>query len=126
MNVEAAAIGAGQGVGGGLAIWAVLRFIRWLTEFVAERLDKRNERLDEREKDIEQRFNDRLRHAEDEVARLQQAVAILLQAIAENDPKNPAVAKVAQILGALRRTPQPDAELDELVRKAGRAIDGAD
>lgn len=100
MNAESIAIGAGQGIGGGLGIWAVLRFIRWFAEFVAKRLDLRSTRLDQRERDLEQRFNARLQQIEQELDRYRRATMRLVNRMAQQLPQDPVLAEVAEILRA--------------------------
>lgn len=98
MSPETIAIGAGQGIGGGIGLWAILRFVRWVAEFVAKRLDLRTDRLEEREQALESRFNARLKHVEEELDRYREATMLLVNALAERDPQNQALRDVGRIL----------------------------
>lgn len=109
MSAESIAISAGQGIGSGVGVWAVLRFIRWAVEFIAKRMDLRSARLDQRERDLEERFNARLRHVEQELDRYRRATMRLVNRMADQLPKDPVLAEVAEILRAA--VPLPSSEL---------------
>lgn len=110
---------AGPGIGGGIGAWAGLRFVRWMVEFVAKRLDIRAARIDERERALETKFNDRLRHVERELEQYREALTFLLNAVAEKDPANPALREVSKILRrAWPARPQDSEELNDLIRQA--------
>jgi hypothetical protein len=118
------AAAAGPGIGGGLAAWGGLRFIRWLVEFAFKRMDVRATRLDTREKALEARFNDRLRHVELELNRYRQATMLLVNALAERDPTNRVLSEVARILNTAIPIVPPRPDLENLAGKAGEAING--
>jgi hypothetical protein len=98
--VVQAATAGGAGVGLGLTVWSVLRFVRWIAEFIAGRLDRRSDGLERREKEIEGRFNARLKHVEQELERTRQAMMLLINEIALINPANPVLQRVAAILGS--------------------------
>lgn len=115
-----AATGLGAGAGVGVGIWAALRFIRWLAEFVAARHDNRSDRLDKQERDLEDRFNARLRHVEQDLDRYREATMLLVNALAERDPQNKALSDVARILRTTVPISPADPDLDELILRARR------
>lgn len=110
------AAAAGQGIGGGVGVWAGFRFIRWAVEFVCKRLDLRSARIDEREKALEHKFNSRLAHVEKELELYREALMFLVNAVAANDPANPALREVSKILRQSYQPPEKSAEqLDDLI-----------
>lgn len=117
------ALTAGQAIGGGIGLYATFRFIRWLAEFVARRLDARSDRLERREKNIEERYDARLKHVEADLDRYRSATMMLLKAIAEIDPKNSALGDVARILRSTVPVVPPSDDLDGLIDKL-RAVPG--
>lgn len=117
VSAESIAIGAGQGIGGGIGVWAFLRFIRWAIEFIAGRLDRRSDRLDVREQAIEERFNARLRHVEQELDRYRQATMLLVNALAERDPQNQALRDVGRILRSAVPVVRDDGQDADLMSK---------
>jgi hypothetical protein len=116
MSAESIAIGAGQGIGSGVGVWAGLRFIRWSVEFVAKRLDLRSSRLDQRERDLEQRFNARLHQIEQELDRYRRATMRLVNRMAQQLPQDPVLAEVAEILRSAVPLPTDDIGSDLMDR----------
>jgi hypothetical protein len=83
---------------------AVLRFLKWLIEFVTERLDVGRVQLGQR-----------LEHVEQELDAFREAAMLLLSELAKIDPDNAALFRVARML---RQTPPiTGAGLDELERR---------
>lgn len=117
------AAAAGPGIGGGLGAWGGFRFLRWIIEFIAKRVDIRAARLDLREKSLEQKFNDRLRHVEQELERYRRATMLLVNRMATQNPKDPVLSDVANILSTTYSFVAADQELDDLARRAERAVD---
>jgi hypothetical protein len=108
MNAESVAIGASQGIGGGIGAWAALRFVRWFIEFLAKRFDLRAARLDQRELAIEEKFNARLRTVEQELDRYRRATMRLVNRLATQLPQDPVLAEVAEILRSAVPMPKDD------------------
>jgi hypothetical protein len=98
-GVETVANAAGPVLGGGIGLWAALRFIRWAFEFAFGRMDLRADRMDAREKALEKRYDQRLQHVEDELQRTREALMLLLNDVAKNNPANPVLRRVAELLG---------------------------
>jgi hypothetical protein len=90
---------AGPGLGGGIGLWATLKFVRWAFEFGFKRIDLRADRMDAREKALELRYDQRLQHVEKELHQTRQALMLLLNDVAKNNPANPVLQKVAELLG---------------------------
>jgi phage tail protein X len=90
------------------------RFIRWLSEFLARRLDARADRLEIAERSVELRMSKRLSHVEAELARYRLATMQLMSAVAEIAPTNPVLATVAQILREAMPFDLPDGAIDDL------------
>lgn len=76
----------------------VLRFVRWLIEFIARRLDIRADRIDAREEAIERRMIKRLEHVERELEATREALMLMINRMAEKDPADPVLRDVARIL----------------------------
>jgi hypothetical protein len=115
------AAAAGPGIGSGIGAWAGLRFVRWMIEFVAKRLDIRAARMDAREAEIEAKFNARLRHVEQELEQYRDAFTLLLNALAEMDPANPALREVSKILRRAYPPAGSTAVFDDLLDQADAA-----
>jgi hypothetical protein len=122
--VVQAATAGGAGVGLGLTVWSVLRFVRWVAEFIAGRLDRRSDGLERREKEIEGRFNARLKHVEQELERTRHAMMLLINEIALINPANTVLQRVAAILGSAVPLAPADPSLDDLSREAERKLEG--
>lgn len=102
--VQSAAGAAGAGVGGGIAVFAVLKFVRWLVEFIYARLDVGHARI-----------SSRLAHVEQELDAWREFGMVMMHALARIDPDNPALAHAAQLL---RKTaPIATMDLDELMER---------
>lgn len=106
-----------------IAFVGTLRFIKWAAPFVFERLDARADRIDKRELEIQRRFNLRLRHVELELDRYRRATMALVNALAKKDPANPVLTEVATILSSAMPMVPEDPELDQLLARAGDAVE---
>lgn len=104
MTPEQVVVGTGQGVGLGVGAWGVLRFLRWLIEFVFRRVDVNRSHLGER-----------LRHVEQELDAYREATMLMIAVVAKLDPENPALARVALILRTI--APRATLDLNELERR---------
>lgn len=96
---------AGKPLGLGLVAYAAVRLFMFLCTFVAARMDARQARLDAREARLEASIGDRLRHLEAGQARdatrlaaCERAISILVDRVRSNDPSDPALAEVADLL----------------------------
>jgi division protein CdvB (Snf7/Vps24/ESCRT-III family) len=125
------ATAAGPGVGAGIGAWAGLRFVRWLVEFIAKRLDVRSARMDAREKQLEAKFNSRLHHVEQELDKYRRATMLLVNRMAAKNPTDRVLLEVAEILGTEDRNlsgplsdpiTSPDETLDSLIRQVDEAV----
>lgn len=101
-----------------------LKFIKWAVEFGCTRLDARAEAVLARELAVEKRFNQRLKHVELELELYREVSMKLVNAFAEFDPTNPVLSDVAKILRRAAPIVPPDASLDNLMNRAGAALDG--
>lgn len=95
------AVAVGPGVGGGIAVWSVFKFIRWLVEFVFKRLDVSRGHLGQR-----------LKHVEAELDAYREATMLMMSVVAKLDPENIALKRVARMLRTI--APRATMELDEL------------
>lgn len=100
-----------------------LKFVKWAVEFGCSRLDARAAAVLARELAVEKRFNQRLKHVEIELALYREATMRLVTAFAEFDPTNSVLSDVAKILRRASPTVPPDPELDNLMMRAGAALD---
>lgn len=99
---------AGNWGAGAIAIAAIVhalfRFLRWIIEFLAARMDVGHKRL-----------ADRLEHVEQELDAFREATMLMIGVVAKTDPTNPALARVARII---RQTaPITRLDTDELVER---------
>lgn len=92
---------AAPGIGGGIGVWAVFKFIRWLVEFVFKRLDVSRGHLGQR-----------LKHVEAELDAYREATMLMMSVLARLDPENSALKRVARMLRTI--APRSTMELDEL------------
>lgn len=100
-QLTSVAAAAGTGIGGGIGAIAAFKFIRWLIEFVFQRLDVNRSHL-----------GARLRHVEQELDAYREATMLMISVVAKIDPDNSALERVARIL---RMTvPRATLELNEL------------
>lgn len=85
-------------VGGSIMLVGLLRFGRWLIEFVSRRLDIRDERISAREAKHAEKIDERLREMKGDLDRYREAAMMLVNRMAEVLPGDPALKEVARIL----------------------------
>lgn len=87
-----------------LGLGFALRFLKWLIEFVFQRLDVSRSQI-----------GLRLKYVENELDAYREATMLMIGVVAKLDPENPALLKVAQILKSI--APRATLDLDEIARR---------
>lgn len=94
----------GKSVAIAIGALGVLRFIKWLTVLVFQRIDVGDKRLALR-----------LKHVEEELGAYREVALLMIGVVANIEPDNPALATAASILRNI--PPRPTLNLEELVER---------
>jgi len=89
---------------GAIALFAALRFLKWLIPFVFERMDVSHKHLGQR-----------IQHLEVELDCYREVAMMLISAVASIEPGHPSLVRAARLLRD--RAPRTTLELDELYER---------
>jgi hypothetical protein len=130
--IDRLAVGA-KYTGVGLVGLFVYRLFVFTCNFLAGRYDARQARLEAREERVDQSIGNRLTHLEEQqkedqgrIRLLEEGVGILTAELRQLDPGNPKLREVANMLRHATPVVPPDQVLDNLIHRAGQAIDKED